>query len=154
MNHKFTAALTGLTLGLLSLNSARAETAPQIIPLYEGVAPGSEGLTQKEGSMDLNDTRFTPPNPDTLVWNVTKPTLAVLNRRLARQTGAAVIVAPGSGFRVLSYKTKDCAWRSGSPTTASPLSFWKYRLHQMPDDPARCARAMDQMLARRRAPAG
>lgn len=86
MNHKITAAFAGMALGLLSLTSARAEIAPQIIPLYEGAAPGSEGLTQKEGSMDLNDTRFTPPNPDTLVWNVTKPTLAVLNRRRARQT--------------------------------------------------------------------
>jgi acetyl esterase/lipase len=147
MNHKIAAAFAGLTLGLLSLSSALAETAPQIIPLYEGVAPGSEGLTQKEGSMDLSDTRFTPPNPDTLVWNVTKPTLAVYKPAPGKANGAAVIVAPGGGFRVLSYKNEGvrvAQWLAEHGITAFVL---KYRLHQMPDDPAEVRKGLDQMLA-------
>ncbi len=147
MNHKITAAFAGMALGLLSLTSARAEIAPQIIPLYEGAAPGSEGLTQKEGSMDLNDTRFTPPNPDTLVWNVTKPTLAVFKPAPGKANGAAVIVAPGGGFRVLSYKNEGlrvAQWLADHGITAFVL---KYRLHQMPDDPAEVRKGLDQMLA-------
>ena len=86
--------------GLLSASSM-AQTPSQVIPVWEGVAPGSEEWTQVEGSFDLKDTRFTPPNPDTLVWNVTKPTLAVFKPK-GKSNGAAVIVAPGGGFRVLS----------------------------------------------------
>jgi acetyl esterase/lipase len=147
MNQKITAVRVGLTLGLLSLTSAIAQTMPQTIPLWEGVAPGSEGLTQKEGSFDLNDTRFSPPNPDTLVWNVTQPTLAVIKPAPGKANGAAVIVAPGGGFRVLSYKNEGlrvAQWLAEHGVTAFVL---KYRLHRMPDDPAEVRKGLDQMLA-------
>jgi len=147
MNHKIAAVPVPLTLGLLLFTSAIAQTAPQIIPLWEGVAPGSEGSTQKEGSFDLNDTRFSPPNPDTLVWNVTQPTLAVIKPAPGKANGAAVIVAPGGGFRVLSYQNEGlrvAQWLAEHGITAFVL---KYRLHRMPDDPAEVRKGLDQMLA-------
>jgi acetyl esterase/lipase len=147
MNHKITALLVGLTLESLSITPAMAQTTPQIIPLWAGVAPGSEGATQKEGSFDLNDTRFSPPNPDTLVWNVTQPTLTVFKPAPGKANGAAVIVAPGGGFRVLSYKNEGlrvAQWLAEHGITAFVL---KYRLHPMPDDPAEVRKGLDQMLA-------
>jgi acetyl esterase/lipase len=126
---------------------ASAQTASQVIPLWDGVAPGSEDATQKEGSMDLSDTRFNPPNPDTLVWNVTKPTLTVFKPAPGKANGAAVIVAPGGGFRVLSYKNEGlrvAQWLADHGVTAFVL---KYRLNRMPDDPAEVRKGLDQMLA-------
>jgi hypothetical protein len=57
--------------------SAMSQTTFQVIPVWDGVAPGSENCAQKKSLLDLSDSRFSPPNPDTLVWNVTRPTLAV-----------------------------------------------------------------------------
>jgi acetyl esterase/lipase len=145
---RFTAALGAVVTGLSSLTTfAVAQTPSQVIPVWDGVAPGSESWTQKEGSFDLEDTRFTPPNPDTLVWNVTKPTLAVFKPKAGTANGAAVIVAPGGGFRVLSYKNEGlrvAQWLADRGVTAFVL---KYRLNKMPDDPAEVRKALDAMLS-------
>jgi acetyl esterase/lipase len=85
--------------------AALAQTHP-VVPLYQGTAPGTEGWTQKETAIDLEDKRFNPPNPDTLVVNVTAPTLTVFRPAKGKANGAAVIVAPGGGFRVLSFKNE------------------------------------------------
>jgi acetyl esterase/lipase len=119
----------------------------QVIPLYDGVAPGSEGWTQKEGSFDLTDTRFNPPNPDTLIWNVTKPTLTVFKPAAGKSNGTAIVVAPGGGFRVLSYVnegTRVAKWLKERGITVFIL---KYRLNRMPDDPAEVQKDLDRMLA-------
>jgi acetyl esterase/lipase len=132
---------------LLIAASAAAQVPPQVIPIWEGPAPGTGDASQKEGSLDLSDTRFTPPNPDTLVWNVTQPTLAVFKPAAGEANGTAVIVAPGGGFRVLSYKNEGLRvahWLSDHGITAFVL---KYRLHRMPDDPAEVRKGLDQMLA-------
>lgn len=56
-------SLRVLALASLALASASAsaQTHPQVIPLWDGVAPGSESWTQKEGYLELSDTRMTPP---------------------------------------------------------------------------------------------
>ncbi|MEO0031154.1 MAG: hypothetical protein RIS94_912 [Pseudomonadota bacterium] len=104
----------------------------EIIPLYNGTAPGTEGWTQREIQFDLVDRRFNPPNPDTLVVNVSRPTLTVFRPAAGKGNGAAVIVAPGGGFRVLSYKNEGlrvAQWLADRGITAFVL---KYRLHAMP----------------------
>jgi len=142
-----------LLVGILTIGSlliaipAMSQTPSQVIPVWDGVAPGSEDWTQKEGSFDLEDTRFNPPNPDTLVWNVTRPTLAVFKPSPGKANGAAVIVAPGGGFRVLSYKNEGlrvAKWLADHGVTAFVL---KYRLNRMPDDPAEVRKDLDRMLA-------
>jgi acetyl esterase/lipase len=139
---------------LLIAAASGAQTPPQIIPVWNGPAPGSGETSQKEGSLDLTDTRFTPPNPDTLVWNVTQPTLAVFRPAAGKANGTAIIVAPGGGFRVLSYKNEGlrvAQWLADHGVTAFVL---KYRLHRMPDDPAEVRKGLDQMLAAAARPPG
>jgi len=133
---------------------ALAQAPSEVIPVWNGPPPGSGDTSQKEGSMDLSDTRFTPPNPDTLVWNVTQPTLAVFKPAAGKANGAAVIVAPGGGFRVLSYKNEGlrvAQWLADHGVTAFVL---KYRLHRMSDEPAEVRKGLDQMLAAATRPAG
>jgi acetyl esterase/lipase len=139
---------------LLLAASALGQAPAQVIPVWNGSPPGSGETSQKEGSMDLSDTRFTPPNPDTLVWNVTQPTLAIFKPAPGKANGAAIIVAPGGGFRVLSYKNEGlrvAQWLADHGVTAFVL---KYRLHRMPDDPAEVRKGLDQMLAAATRPAG
>jgi acetyl esterase/lipase len=140
-----TAVLTGLALAIPTLSLS--QTPSEVIPVWDGVAPGSEGWTQKEGLLELSDTRFTPPNADTLVWNVTRPTLTVFKPKPGKANGAAVIVAPGGGFRVLSYANEGvrvAQWLADAGVTAFVL---KYRLNRMPDDPADIRKDLDRMMA-------
>lgn len=121
-------------------------SAHQIVPLYQGVAPGTEGWTQQEVSIDLVDPRFTPPNPDTLVVNVTTPTLTVLRPAPGKANGTAVIIAPGGGFRVLSFQNEGlrvAQWLADRGITAFVL---KYRLNPMPSTAEEIMRGMDQMM--------
>ena len=69
---------------------AKAPPEPDAIALYSGVAPGSEGQTQRE--------QWTAVNGELVVRNVTRPTLTPFLPDPAKATGAAVIVAPGGGF--------------------------------------------------------
>src|ERR1700722_8414183 len=71
-----------------------APSQPDAIPLYPGVAPGSEGATQKEQWESLTKDR--------VVRNVTQPTLTPILPAKGKANGTAVIVAPGGGFMVLS----------------------------------------------------
>lgn len=140
------------TAALLALASpgaaALAKAAPErpVVPLYQGTAPGTEGWTQKEVAIDLEDPRFTPPNPDTLVVNVTSPTLTVFRPAAGKANGAAVIVAPGGGFRVLSFKNEGlrvAQWLADRGITAFVL---KYRLNPMPSTKEEIMAGMGQMM--------
>jgi acetyl esterase/lipase len=147
MNRRLSAVL--LTSALLWCGCAlAAEPAKnQVIPLYEGTAPGSEGWTQKEGMMDVNDPHFGPASADALVWNVTHPTLTVFRPAAGKGNGTAIIVAPGGGFRVLSWKNEGlnvATWLSEHGYTAFVL---KYRLHRMPDDPADVRKDMERVMS-------
>ncbi len=118
----------------------------QIVPIYQGVAPGTEGWTQKEVSIDLEDKRFNPLNPDTLVVNVTTPTLTVIRPAPGKTNGTAVIIAPGGGFRVLSFKNEGlrvAQWLADRGVTAFVL---KYRLNPMPATAEEIMQGMEQMM--------
>ena len=69
---------------------------PAEIPIWPGVAPGSEKAEQKE--------QFTPfpGGKSSVVRNVTRPTLTVYLPDPAKATGTGVIVAPGGAFRMLT----------------------------------------------------
>ena len=68
------------------------------VPLWDGVAPGSEGLNIPEQVKDnSNEIR------DRHVRNVTKPTLTVYLPEKEKNTGAAVVICPGGGYYLLAF---------------------------------------------------
>jgi acetyl esterase/lipase len=147
MNRKLSALLLTSTLLWCGGALAAEPTKNQVIPLYDGAAPGSESWTQKEGMMEVNDPRFGPASGDELIWNVTHPTLTVFRPAAGKSNGTAIIVAPGGGFRVLSWKNEGlnvATWLSEHGYTAFVL---KYRLHRMPDDSADVRKDMDRMMS-------
>ena len=88
------------------------------IPLYDGVAPGSEGWTheQRDFHSEIFDTR--------VITNVVVPTLTPV---LAQDgTGTAVIVAPGGGYHALSIDSEgfDAArWPAERGVAAFVLAY-------------------------------
>jgi acetyl esterase/lipase len=67
----------------------------QVVKIWPGVAPGSEGWTQKERTV-----KNTPLGA--VVFDVVTPTLALYRPASAKATGTGVIIAPGGAFVALT----------------------------------------------------
>jgi acetyl esterase/lipase len=104
----------------------------EVVRLYEGRAPGSEGWTHQE-QQQYNDIWGTE-----IVFNVVDPTLTVFRPAAGTANGAAVVVCPGGGFYGLSINSEgfDVArWLNGKGVTCFVL---KYRLlPSQTDDPVK-----------------
>ena len=122
--HHFTTLWSILLIGSLT---ARAQ---QVIPLYEGKPPGSESWTweEKESTKNAFGTR--------VVYNVSRPTLAVFTPDPAMSNGTAVVICPGGAFHTLSIDSEgiDVAkWLNAKGVTCFVL---KYRLvRSLTEDP-------------------
>ena len=104
-----------------------APAEPEAIPLYPGVAPGSEGSRAAEIWDRMG-------NGDRIVRNVVRPTLTPFLPDPARATGAAVIVAPGGGYKMLSMDNEGwpvAKWLADRGIAAFVL---KYRVHETAAD--------------------
>jgi acetyl esterase/lipase len=91
-----------------------------VIFLWSGVAPGSEGKTGEE--------KLRMQESDQIISGIHRPSLTIYLPAKATATGAAVIVAPGGGYRELwitheGYRVAD--WLSQHGVAAFVL---KYRL--------------------------
>jgi acetyl esterase/lipase len=91
--------------GLAITASAQLSPPAREIPLYTGVAPGSEKWNYQER------TGGTPEVPQAL--NIVRPVLLYYPADKSKAAGTAMIVAPGGGFHTLmmSYEGVDVAKR-------------------------------------------
>lgn len=80
---------------VLALVATVAVNAPQTIPVWPGVAPGSEAWMQKEQTIS-----GTPIG--TVVIDVVKPTLTVYLPQGAKATRTGMLVVPGGAFVALA----------------------------------------------------
>jgi acetyl esterase/lipase len=111
---------------MILLASSVARAAPEaehaVIPVWPGIAPGSETWTQKEVDYTIGSEH------KQMVRNVTRPTLTLYLPDPAKANGTAIIIAPGGGFRFLSWQNEGTAvaeWLAERGVTAFVL---KYRL--------------------------
>ena len=96
--------------------------APEVISLWPGTAPGEPG-PGGEDKVEKNS-----------VTNVTRPTIAVYHPAKDKNTGAAIVVAPGGGYRVLAIAhegTQVAEWLTSIGVTCVLL---RYRVPRRPDD--------------------
>jgi len=85
-----------LSLSLLSLLAPVALAAPLTIPVWPGVAPGSEGISEAERVVERGDGIEVI---DRSYSNVHRPTLTVhLPRQTPQQPLPAIIICPGGGL--------------------------------------------------------
>ena len=118
-----------LAIAIAWATAVHAQTAE--IPLYPGVAPGSEGWNWTEKSV-------TRPNGMPVVSDVVRPVLLHFPADRDKAVGSAMIVAPGGGFQALmmSYEGVDIARRLNA--MGVDAFVLKYRLvHNAPGAPAR-----------------
>jgi acetyl esterase/lipase len=128
----------------LTMKPIATPTDPNAIALYPAEAPGSEGAKQKE--------QWSEVMGDHVARNVTHPTLTPFLPAKDKATGAAVIVAPGGGFMVLSMKNEgvDVArWLADHGIAAFVL---KYRIKESPADDKQMQADMAKMMGGMRPP--
>ena len=121
-----------VALVIACASAVHAQTpSPSEIPLYPGAAPGSE-------KWDWEEKAVTAPNGMPIVTDVVRPVLLHYPAEKGKAVGAAMIVAPGGGFRALmmSYEGADIARRLNA--MGVDAFVLKYRLiHNAPSAPAR-----------------
>lgn len=143
--------LASVLFAVASLQAAAQDagtTAPHaVVPIWPGVAPGSENAQQVE------KTSLFPNGKFSVVRNVVQPTLTVHLPEAAKALGTGVIIAPGGAFRFLTMDAEghDVArWLAERGIAAFVL---KYRLVETPaDDGAMWQEFMKTMSATRSAP--
>jgi acetyl esterase/lipase len=107
--------------------------AQNVIPLYNGAAPGSENWNWDEKFQDSSKNMFRT----NIVYDVSQPTLTVYAPDPSIANGTAIVICPGGGFHLLSINSEgiDVAkWLVKKGVTCFVL---KYRLvHSLTGNPA------------------
>lgn len=104
---------------------AAAPAGREDIALYGASTPGS-------AATEIWGAHFGTPNA---VRNVTRPTLTPVLPDPAKATGAAVIVAPGGGYMILSMQSEGWDVARALADRGIAAFVLKYRLLQTPVDP-------------------
>ena len=117
-------------------NPKRIETPAQTgaIKLYPGKAPGFENAKQTEVWFDIWG--------QTMVRNVTVPTITPFLPQNGKGNGAAVLVVPGGGFQFASMSNEGwpiAQWLADRGVAAFVL---KYRMEETPDADADFVKAL------------
>lgn len=102
--------------------------AAQTFDVWPGAAPGSEQATQVEAVSPFPGGRFD------VVRNVTRPTLEVFSPAPGTATGAAVIIAPGGGFRYLTMQAEGRDVAQALAAHGVTAFVLKYRTLETPAD--------------------
>jgi acetyl esterase/lipase len=122
------AVLALVTVAASSLSAAD----PVVIELWPGKVPG-----EPDGPAST-EVVTNPERPDERrVANVTKPSITVFRPAPEKNTGAAVVVAPGGGYNFLSWDHEGESvgkWLASIGVTGIAL---KYRVPKRPDHPSR-----------------
>jgi acetyl esterase/lipase len=113
-----------LVAELISVAALAAQQPKATIPIWPGVAPGSESWTRKEASAGQG--------PSERVFNVVTPTLTVFLPDPAINTGTAVIIAPGGAFRWLTIDNEGYAVARWLVAKGIAGLVLKYRVSETP----------------------
>ena len=111
--------ITALAVAALAFVARAAPAQQPVVNLWPGVAPGSEGWTQKERTIEN-----TPVG--TVVFDVVTPTVTAYLPDPAKATGTGVVIAPGGAFVALaiSLEATDLArWLQARGVAAFVLKY-------------------------------
>jgi acetyl esterase/lipase len=124
-----------LAMSLSGQNRARQGAANPVIPLWPNGAPNARTRLGPETDKTKPADGLTAGRRVTRLTNITVPTLTVYRPSQPNSSGAAVVVFPGGGYRILAFDlegTEICEWLNRAGITALLL---KYRVPESPDVP-------------------
>jgi acetyl esterase/lipase len=119
-----------LALGTSSLATALEAPAPRTLDVWPGPAPGETGsIGEEQAKKKADGTTITS------LTNVTKPTITLYRPDESKNTGVAILVCPGGGYKNLAWDHEGeqvATWLNGIGVTAALL---KYRVPRRPGTP-------------------
>ncbi len=98
----------------------------QTIPLWPNGPPGEKATTEPERDMSTPKDNPVAGKPVIRLGNVTTPTLTLYPAPKTQNTGTAVLVFPGGGYRILAYDlegTEICEWLNSIGITAVLVKY-------------------------------
>jgi acetyl esterase/lipase len=136
------ALLTLILAGVMSAQ-ARAADKPLVFDVWPGPAPGDKGNVGEEKTTKMD-------RGVTIVTNVARPTLTVFRPAKDKDTGAAVVIAPGGAYRGLAWDLEGeevAAWLNSIGVTGIVLKYRVPRREGTPNDAAPPQAQMDAQRA-------
>lgn len=124
-------ALSALVLVTLVPCSVRGAEKPTMLEVWPGKAPGETADVGPEKVLDLKPGEKKVKR----VTNVSKPTLSIFRPEKEKDTGAAVVIAPGGGYHILAWDLEGeevAEWLNSIGVTGIVL---KYRVPRRADQP-------------------
>ncbi|EEF60854.1 alpha/beta hydrolase [Pedosphaera parvula] len=100
--------------------------APEVIQLWPKGAPGEQGNIGEEKDASKPNEGLVAGKPVIRLGNVSNPTLTVYRPSKEKDTGAAVVVCPGGGYRILALDLEGsevCEWLNSLGVTAALLKY-------------------------------
>ncbi|KQZ30434.1 xylanase [Duganella sp. Root1480D1] len=95
------------------------------MPIWPGAIPDAQAPRGPESELRIREDKLVAGRPWLEVANVTRPTMTVYSPK-AMNTGAAVVVFPGGGYRVLAIDlegTEVCDWLTSIGVTCALLKY-------------------------------
>jgi acetyl esterase/lipase len=108
----------------------KASEKPQTLDVWPGKAPGEKG--------DLGPEKAERTKSVTRITNVSRPTLTVYRPAKVKDTGAAVVIAPGGGYSILAWDLEGeevARWLNSLGVTGILLKYRVPRRADMPKGP-------------------
>ncbi len=119
-----------MVLGLSLLSPVQAEEKHPVLNVWPGKPPGEKDA--------IGEETVQPQKPGEKkvmrITNVSKPTLTIFRPAKDKDTGAAVMIAPGGGYNILAWDLEGeevAAWLNSIGVTGIVL---KYRVPRRPGD--------------------
>jgi len=115
-----------LTLCLCTALAGSPGPPKEAIRLWPSVAPGDRGDIGPEHDTTPRGPDGKPKDNIIRLGNVSVPTITVFRPQKSKDTGAAVIVAPGGGYYILAWDlegTEICSWLNSIGVTGVLLKY-------------------------------
>jgi acetyl esterase/lipase len=122
----FTMCVAAVLGGLSAYVDANEQSSGSTqIPIWPGTPPGARQLAATTVETTTPGSRLIAGKPYLEVHHVSRPTITVYSPK-AKNTGAAVIVFPGGGYKILAIDlegTEVCDWLTASGITCVLLKY-------------------------------
>lgn len=122
-----------IPLLVMSLAVPGFTAEPEVVDVWpEGKIPGATGAT---GPDTVQPPKATDAKPVLRLTDITRPTLSIYRPAKEKDTGAAVVIAPGGGYHILAWDLEGeevAAWLNSIGVTGIVL---KYRVPRAADEP-------------------